>query len=322
MKSLLKRLLFPVYDLVLIPFSYLYLPLLKQIRKFGVQHFPLHKKAFQRTGVFPIWGHYYEPQFEFPKSFDASLKRPLHIDFKVAQQLKQLASFQFAEELESFSIDKQKSHAPGRPSFYINNGAFGPGDADLYYLMIRNLKPKRIIEIGSGFSTLLALEAVKKNAAEGVHTKLICIEPYETAWLDTCNEIELIRKRLEELDLSFFSQLEENDILFIDSSHIIQPDNDVLYEYLRLLPALNKGVLIHVHDIFSPRNYRQEWITEEVRFWNEQYLLEAFLYYNQSFSVVFALNLIKNDHYQEVSEVLKNVTPASQPGSFWLQKVN
>lgn len=321
MKSLLKRLLFPIYDLILIPFSYLYLPLLKQFRKFGVQHFPLHKKAFLNTGVFPLQDHYYEPQFKFPKSFNASAKRELYIDFRIEDQLKELVSLKYADELHGFRKNKQKDQDTLSPSFYLNNEAFGPGDADMYYLMIRNQKPKRVIEIGSGFSTLLALEAVRKNKEEGVETRLVCIEPYETSWLDTCEEIELVRKRLEEVDLSFFLQLEENDILFIDSSHIIQPDNDVLYEYLKLLPALNTGVFIHIHDIFSPRNYRQEWITEEIRFWNEQYLLEAFLYYNHSFSVVFALNLLKNDHYQEASSVLKNLTPESQPGSFWIKKL-
>ncbi len=321
MKSLLKRLLFPIYDLVLIPFSYLYLPLLKQFRKFGVQNFPLHKKAFHRTGVFPLQDHYYEPQFTFPKSFNASSKRALHIDFRIEHQLRDLASLRYVDELNNLPKNKPKDQDPDSPSFYMDNGAFGAGDADMYYLMIRNRKPRRIIEIGSGFSTLLALEAVRKNKEEGIETKLICIEPYETSWLDKCGEIQLLRKKLEEIDLSFFLQLEENDILFIDSSHIIQPDNDVLYEYLRLLPTLNTGVFIHIHDIFSPRNYRQEWITEEVRFWNEQYLLEAFLYYNHSFSVVFALNLLKNDHYQEASFTLRNLTPAAEPGSFWLKKV-
>lgn len=95
----------------------------------------------------------------------------------------------------------------------------------------------------------------------------------------------------------------------------------MLYEYLQLLPKIGKGVLIHIHDIFSPRNYRQDWITEEVRLWNEQYLLEAFLYYNQSFQIEYSLNYLKNDHYEETSKILLNLTRESQPASFWMRKI-
>ncbi len=320
MKKYLKRLLFPLYDILLLPFSYLYLPLLKQTRRFGVQHFPLHKKAFKRIGVFPLQDHYYEPQFIFPASFDASAKRNLIIDFRIEEQLENLGKLQYAEELQLLPQNK-KNESITAPSFYVNNPAFGPGDSDMYYLMIRNYKPRRIIEIGSGFSTMVALEAVRKNIADGFPVELTCIEPYETEWLDKNTEIKLIRKKLEEIDLSFFALLEENDILFIDSSHVIRPENDVLYEYLQLLPIINKGVLIHIHDIFSPRNYLQEWISEEVRLWDEQYLLEAFLYYNNSFRIEYSLNYLKNDYYDETSKILLNLTRESQPASFWMQKI-
>lgn len=320
MKKYLKRFLFPLYDILLLPFSYLYLPLLKQTRRFGVQNFPMHKKAFQRVGVFPLQDHYYEPQFTFPASFDASAKRQLHIDFRIEEQLENLGKLQYADELKLLP-QNNISESKAAPSFYVNNPAFGPGDSDMYYLMIRNCKPRRIVEIGSGYSTLVALEAVRKNIADGFPVELICIEPYETKWLDKNTEIRLIRKKLEEIDLSFFALLEENDILFIDSSHVIRPENDVLYEYLQLLPIISKGVLIHIHDIFSPRNYLQEWISEEVRLWDEQYLLEAFLYYNHSFHIEYSLNYLKNDYYDETSKILLNLTKESQPASFWMKKI-
>ena len=320
MKKFLKPILFLIYDILLVPFSYLYLPFLKQTRRFGVQNFPLHKKAFRRLGVFPLQDHYYEPQFTFPAGFDASVKRNLLIDFRIEAQIENLGKLQYADELEQLP-QKDKSKPGSTPLFYVNNPAFGPGDSDMYYLMIRNFKPRKIVEIGSGFSTLAALEAIRKNNAEGFPVELTCIEPFETGWLDTCTEIRLIRKKLEEIDLSFFASLEVNDILFIDSSHVIRPENDVLYEYLQLLPKIGKGVLIHIHDIFSPRNYRQDWITEEVRLWDEQYLLEAFLYYNQSFQIEYSLNYLKNDHYEETSKILLNLTHESQPASFWMRKI-
>lgn len=96
-------------------------------------------------------------------------------------------------------------------------------------------------------------------------------------WLEEVG-VSVVRKKVEEVELSFFSRLQGNDILFIDSSHIICPQGDVLFEYLELLPSLNKGVIVHVHDIFSPKNYLKQWLQDEIWFWNEQYLLEAFFH--------------------------------------------
>src|SRR4029078_2458503 len=91
-----------------------------------------------------------------------------------------------------------------------------------------------------------------------------------------------------------------DDILFIDSSHIIRPQGDVLFEYLELIPSLKAGVIVHVHDIFSPKDYLKEWVIDEVHFWNEQYLLEAFLTCNSDWKVIGALNYLHHNHYQHL----------------------
>jgi hypothetical protein len=100
------------------------------------------------------------------------------------------------------------------------------------------------------------------------------------AWLDRV-DVELVRARVEDVDISVFKALKENDILFIDSSHVIRPRGDVLREILQIIPSLNKGVIVHLHDIFSARDYLAEWIYRDIKFWNEQYLLEAFLTSNK-----------------------------------------
>jgi len=306
MKNIIKKIIFGTADLLLVPFSLLFLPFLKLVRKYGVQHFPLNLKAFLKIGVFPIRDHYYEPQLTYSKSFDAQKKRSLAIDFDIPGQLNRL------QDLKKYLDELDQLHT--------QNPTFGAGDAELYYLIVRNNKPKHIIEIGSGFSTLIALEAIKRNRAEGYETELTCIEPYEKDWLEKMAGITLIRKPVEQIPVGFFQSLQENDILFIDSSHIIRPENDVLFEYLELLPALQKGVLIHIHDIFSPRYYRQDWLTELYRFWNEQYLLEAFLYYNESFQILFSLNYLKNDHFDIVKQTCIHLTEVEEPSSFWLTK--
>lgn len=317
MRNSVKKPLFRIFDLLSAPFVFIFLPVLKIIRRYGVQNFPLNRKVFLKVGVFPIRDHYYEPQLHYSAGFDAKKPRKLHIDFNLPKQLKALAGLQYTEELAAFPLDGNVWDF----TFYISNPSFGPGDCDMYYLMIRNQKPKRIIEIGSGYSTLVAIDAIKKNAAEGHSTEMTCIEPYEMEWLEKKVEINVIREPVEKVSMSVFKTLQEGDILFIDSSHIIRPENDVLFEYLELLPELNKGVIIHIHDIFSPRHYRAEWLKDEFRFWNEQYLLEAFLYYNDSFEVMYVINQLKNDAYAACVQKLMHVTPESEPASFWMRKV-
>src|ERR1022692_1100591 len=163
--------------------------------------------------------------------------------------------------------------------------------------MIRLKKPARFIEIGSGLSTLMANSAIKKNNNSCKH---ICIEPYEAEWLNQI-DVNVIRKKVEDIDTNIFKELQKNDILFIDSSHIIRPQGDVLLEYLEILPQLQTGVIIHVHDIFTPKDYLDEFIFTYHYMWNEQYLLEALLTQSKSFKIIGAVNFLKHHYWEELS---------------------
>jgi len=134
-------------------------------------------------------------------------------------------------------------------------------------------------------------------------------------------EIRVIRKRVEEVGREIFSELHANDLLFIDSSHVIRPQGDVLFEYLELLPSLKKGVIVHAHDIFTPGDYPDSWLREKVLLWNEQYLLEAFLTGNRDWKVTGALNYLHKNHYDRLKAKCPYLTPASVPGSFYIQRV-
>ena len=135
-------------------------------------------------------------------------------------------------------------------------------------------------------STLLAIKAVEKNSAEdnGYTCQHICIEPYEMPWLEK-SAVKVIREKVEDVPSDIFLSLKENDILFIDSSHMIRPQGDVLCEFLEILPLLNKGVVVHIHDIFTPKDYPADWIFNEHRLWNQQHLLQAFLSNNSRFRI-------------------------------------
>ena len=315
MKELARRIL----DIILAPLVYPAGWLLKKLRKIGVHRMPHCKNTLMKIGVFPIRDHYYEPQFDNRNPDpDFSHDRDLPgIDWNVKGQLRNLKNLTFAQELADTPRER-----PDSLEFYLNNGMFESGDAEYWYQMIRSLKPRRIYEAGCGNSTLMAIKAINRNRDQDPNYECehICIEPYEVPWLEDTG-VSVIRKKIEEVELSFFAQLEENDILFIDSSHMIRPQGDVLFEYLELLPSLNIGVMVHIHDIFSPRNYLREWLQDEVRLWNEQYLLEAFLSHNSSWQVIGALNFLHHNHHQELKSVAPFLSPDREPGSFYIQKI-
>jgi len=131
----------------------------------------------------------------------------------------------------------------------------------------------------------------------------------------------LVKERVEDLDLALFDQLGDGDILFIDSSHVIRPHGDVTREVLQILPRLKSGVIVHVHDIFTPRDYPDFWTRQERRLWNEQYLLEAWLSGNRDVEIICALNWLKHNHWDALSQACPMLrrNPAAEPGSFWMR---
>ena len=262
--------------------------------------------------------HYYEPQFDMrgvKRRFDEP--RPLPgIDLNVEEQLQTCRRMEFGGELADLPQEQ-----PQDPGYYLNNTTFGSGDAEFWYQLIRLVKPRRIIEIGSGNSTLMAMRAISRNGAEDpdYQCEHTCIEPYEMPWLEGTG-VTILRQKVESLDVSFFEELSENDILFIDSSHMIRPEGDVLFEYQEILPMLKPGVIVHIHDIFTPRNYPASWLATEMRLWNEQYLLEAFLCQNSDWRVLGALNFLQNEHHEALKSVCPYLTRDRQPASFYIQR--
>jgi hypothetical protein len=164
--------------------------------------------------------------------------------------------------------------------------------------------------------------AIDRNKSEGVETTLTSIEPYENSWLEQIPGINLVRSRIETTASDLFTTLEAGDILFIDTSHVIRPENDVLHIYFNILPLIQHGVIIHIHDIFTPRHYPQDWTHLQYRLWNEQYLLEAMLMSGNRYRVLFALNHLKKTAIEEVQSVLSNVTPECNPSSFWMECIS
>lgn len=302
-----------------LPFTFLAGLWFKIVIKLGFEE--ITDKLLMSLGVLPVGDHYYQPMINPAKHLSKSLRDDRNlpgIDFNVEEQLNLLAAFNYNEEILDLPAEKGADM-----EFFYNNGSYCSGDTDYLYNMIRHFKPHRIIEIGSGHSTLLAQKALSKNKSENPSYMCnhICIEPYEMPWLEKTG-VEVVRKKVEDVPLTFFKDLGENDILFIDSSHVIRPQGDVLFEFLELLPTLNSGVIIHVHDIFTPKDYLTEWISTHF-LWNEQYLLEAFLNYNSKFKIIGALNYLSHHYNKEFSDKcpLFAKQAGREPGAFWIKKI-
>ncbi len=319
MNEALKTILIRVVDLFLL---LLVLPaglLLKAVRRIGFQRLRGCAIGLVQIGLLPIRRHYYEP-FVDPRDLRNPLdeERPLPgIDWNIPEQLAFLDTLRYENELSLIA-----SPRTSRLDFRLGNGSFESGDAEYLYQLIRAKKPRRLFEIGSGNSTLIARDAIAKNHEEvsGYSCKHLCIEPFEAPWLESTGVI-LLRRRVEDVEPSLFCELEANDLLFIDSSHVIRPQGDVLVEYLEILPLLRVGVIVHTHDIFSPRDYLREWIAERLLLWNEQYLLEAFLTENSAWKILGALNLLRHRHFDALRRVCPYLTPDREPGSFYIQRI-
>lgn len=278
-------------------------------------------KRFQRfsdRAGFQLRGpHYYEPTY--PESHlpdDTAVERDLPgLDLNGEEQLALLARFTFADELKAIPLEK-----PGVAEFGYLNKMCSVGDAEAYYSFIRYFKPRRIIEIGSGNSTLMGQLAVAANERDdpAYRCDRICVEPYEAPWLERTG-VKVLRQRVETVPLEIFDDLEANDILFIDSSHVIRPWGDVLREFQQIVPRLKPGVLIQVDDIFTPRDYPEPWLRWERRLWNEQYLLEAFLTFNPRYRVLCANNWLRNRHFEAFATAFPMMRqfPERNPGAFW-----
>ena len=270
-------------------------------------------------------GHYYSPVPDLDEIREnaerifgtASAEIP-GISLNEQQQLSLLKKFKtYYNELPFQPMEKDNL------KYHFENPSYSYSDAIFLYCMIRHFKPKRIIEIGSGYSSCMILDTNDLFFDGLIETKFI--EPYPQLLLSLINntdqdKMKIIEKRLQDVELDEFEILQGNDILFIDSTHVSKVGSDVNRIFFDILPKLKDGVLIHFHDIFYPFEYPQDWIFEG-RAWNEAYLLRAFLQYNNSFQVVLMNTFLENFHEKIFQEnfplCLKNTG-----ASIWIRKQN
>jgi hypothetical protein len=281
---------------------------------------------WERLGIHITSNHFYQPIPDVRSLSDRlwtnlSELVGLRMNEEGQRRLLEIFSSNYRGEYESFP--KERTPVPYR--YYVNNGAFGSVDGELLYCMIRHYRPKRIIEIGSGNSTYLSAQATLRNREEknGYKCELTAIEPYPNSVLKEGfpGLTRLVQKKVQNVSLSEFEELEENDILFIDSTHVLRIGSDVQYEYLEILPRLRKGVLVHSHDIFLPSEYPREWVLDDHKFWTEQYLLQAFITFNECFEVVLAASYVHLRRPEWFESAFSSYSRDTRwPSSFWMRR--
>lgn len=280
--------------------------------------YPEFFRACEALGVHVTPVHFYQaiPDTRtLPESLWQDERATLGIEWNEAAQLRLLR-----EEFPKFQgeYDVLPTGPTSDPfQFHFNAGLFDGTDALVLYCMIRHFGPATVLEVGSGMSSLLTAQAARKNG----NTELICVEPYPNEKLRQGfpGLTRLIVGQVQQVDTRTFEELGANDILFIDSSHVSKIGSDVNYLFLEVLPRLRPGVIVHVHDIFLPMEYRRDWVKEELRFWNEQYLLQAFLIFNSQFEVLFANSFLGKRH----ADAMRATFPKSPwwgGGSFWMRR--
>lgn len=246
------------------------------------------REQLQQHEVAIVPANFYSsiPTFaELDGSFEYSSSTPPYLDpavFQAAFMDAELSSLmQHGEDFEPASKGDEESPT----EFFWDNSQFSFSDAMAYYAILRRGQPKTIVEIGSGFSSLVALEALRKNQGG----RLVCIEPYPRRFLENLasQDALTLRRQRAQVVSDLNDELQDGDVLFIDSTHTVKIGSDCLHIYLRLLPSIKRKILVHVHDIFLPFGMPAHWARDHHIYWTEQYLLMAFLLKNPSVKVLF-----------------------------------
>ena len=279
-------------------------------------------------------GHYYSPVPDVDELAERQdeiwAKRELPgIDLNEAVQSENLA-YLLANE-SGFGMPMKKE--PGK-LYHGESFSYPYVDAIVLHAMIAKFRPKRIIEVGSGASSVCMIDASEQH---GIKTKFTFIEPDPALCLDKVltkadykkHQVTLLEEKVQAVSPAVFKQLERNDILFIDSSHVSKAGSDVNFLYLQILPILNEGVIVHFHDIYYPFEYTKEYLLEMKLVWNEVYSLHNFMLFNSRFEILFFSDYLRlklagdasfASRFPQVGTSLYFNSP-TRPKSFWIRRM-
>jgi hypothetical protein len=277
-----------------------------------------------------VWappGHFYSPVVDrkdpnvraIMDNFDhLALTASSGIDLDPARILRTL------EDISVFHAELPFTDQPNpNTRYYFSNGRYDWGDAVVYFGIMRHFRPARIIEIGGGYSSCVAMDT--NDLFFDGRMELMFIEPFPKLLFSLMRPDDRYRAnvrvaKLQDVPLSIFEDLRENDILFIDSSHVAKTGSDVNDYMFRILPSLRPGVLIHIHDIPYPFEYSPQWVLKENRSWNEAYLLRAFLQFNASFEIIYYNHYVQREFPDKLAARMPTCM-RNTGAAIWLRRV-
>ena len=285
----------------------------------AVKGYRLAREAAERLGLQLVLKTYYSPIPDL-SNLSAGVwdeRDPLRgIDFDLDAQIGFVES-QLGEHIKALSWAKDvgTGHAydPGNDSYSLP-------DARVLYAMTRHLRPKLIVELGSGQTTRVMAQACRENARDGAPARLRAFDPFPTAIDDTLPGLtELVRTKAQDVPDEVFTELQAGDVLFVDTTHTVKIASDVNHIVLRVLPLLNEGVIVHIHDIFMPYEYPRFFFADFALYWAEQYLLQAFLAFNSSFEVLCGVHALGRERGDRMAAV--GALASGEIGSsFWIRR--
>lgn len=296
--------------------------------KAGIKNFanklPYIKSLYKQSlnTAFPN-GHFYSPviSIEEIKKKETEIWKNLETDgitginLRTKEQLKLVT--QFAQYYNDMPFNAERND---KVRYYFENGYYSYTDAIVLYSVIRHFKPKKIIEIGSGYSSAVTLDTNELFFNHKID--LTFIDPDLTRLYSLMkgvdkHKVKTFESKVQSIPIEIFLSLEASDVLFIDSTHVTKTGSDVNYILFEILPLLKSGVLIHFHDIFYPFEYPKEWVYKGFN-WNENYILKAFLMYNENFEIkIFShyLHLHHKEAFLELPLAYQNTG-----GNLWIEK--
>lgn len=295
--------------------------LIRELREFfgSIPEARKHFALAQKHGLHITPNHFYSPIPDTEALPDALWEKPSSlagVDMREHDQLA-LLNTTFARYSDLFAGFPLRSTGNDL-DFSFENSQIAGADPFVLYAFVRERRPQRIVEVGSGYSTLVTARAVRENG----QGEIFCVEPYPRDFLPRAVEGigTILRQQVQSVDMAIFDALELGDILFIDSTHVSRIGSDVNHLVLEVLPRLAPGVLVHIHDIFIPYEYPESWIKNYNFFWNEQYLVQAYLSGNQDYTVRFCVSYMGLKHLDAMQTVFPGYRRGLGGGSLWIEK--
>lgn len=273
-------------------------------------------EAGQSLGMHVLPVHFYSPLPDTSNLNDVHWqpRETVGIDWREDAQLDLLERLShWSDEMQEWPVTKTGDVK----AFHLSNQTFDYTDAAVLYAILREFGVRRIIEVGSGWSSLVISQACRRQEIEFVQ-----IEPHPPTLLTDNSYVKVSRRftmPVQDVELDLFSQLEAGDVLFIDSTHVSKIGSDVNHLMFNVIPRLAPGVLVHFHDILLPNEYPKDWVREKRYFWNEQYLIHAFLMFNQTFDVLLS-NAYLFHHCRDRLDDAFSFLPRQNGGSLWFRR--